>query len=386
MAEQLFIGLISGTSMDGVDAVLAAFSDDRCEVRHATTTSYPDDLAQRLRTALNSDQVRLPELGRLDVALGRFFADCALGLLSAAGQRAEDVAAIGHHGQTLFHAPDGAEPFTLQVADANIVAARTGITTVADFRRMDVAYGGQGAPLVPAFHQWWLQSTAETRVVLNLGGIANITVLHASGAVTGFDTGPANTLLDGWVQRHLQQPFDEQGRWAGKGSVHGGLLDALLADAYFTRPWPKSTGPEHFNLNWLQSALRSLGAAAPAPSDVQATLAELTAASVAMAINAAAADCGRVVVCGGGAHNPDLIARIAQRLSPITLESSAAHGVAADWVEGAAFAWLARQRLQGLPGNVPGVTGAREAVTLGGVYCPDHGHTATSGQSGRNGA
>jgi anhydro-N-acetylmuramic acid kinase len=380
MAEQLYVGLISGTSMDGVDAVLAALTDDGCQLRHAITTAYPDDLSLRLRDALFADQLRLQDLGRLDVALGHFFADCALDLLKTAGCGPDEIAAIGHHGQTLFHAPDGAEPFTLQIADANVVAARTGITTVADFRRMDIAFGGQGAPLVPAFHQWWLYSRGKTRVVLNLGGIANITVLHASGEVTGFDTGPANTLLDAWVREHHGQPYDEQGDWARSGRVHQGLLDALLADPYFNRPWPKSTGPEYFNLRWLQQVLHSHGAATPSPTDVQATLAELTAASVAGAISAATADCRRVVVCGGGAHNPDLMSRVAQRLAPVVVESSALHGVAPEWVEGAAFAWLARQRLRGLPGNVPGVTGAREAVTLGGVYCPDHGHKITSGQ------
>ncbi len=373
----LYVGLISGTSMDGVDAVLAAIDDHRCVIRDAATTPYPVELADRLRRALGPGPQSVIELGRLDVALGRFFADCALALLKKAGCATSDVAAIGHHGQTLHHAPDGDEPFSWQIADPNIVAARTGITTVADFRRLDVACGGQGAPLVPAFHQWWLRSDTRTRVVVNIGGISNITALYPGVPAIGFDTGPGNTLLDAWNARHNSQRFDVDGAWARTGSAHEGLLGLLLRDPYFSRPWPKSTGPEYFNLSWLQRSLDALPAT-PEPQHVQATLAELTAASIAAAIAAAASDCHGVVVCGGGAHNSDLMTRLDRRLAPATVESSDAHGVAPDWVEGAAFAWLARQRLLGHPGNLPSVTGARRAAVLGGVYCPDHGHKFSS--------
>ncbi len=377
MAGNLYVGLISGTSMDGVDAVLAAIDDHRCVIRDAATTPYPVALADRLRRALGAGPQSVVELGRLDVALGRFFADCALSLLKDAGCATDEVAAIGHHGQTLYHAPDGDEPFSWQIADPNIVAARTGIATVADFRRLDVACGGQGAPLVPAFHHWWLHSETQTRVVLNIGGISNITVLDPAMAVAGFDTGPGNTLLDAWHARHNGRRFDADGAWARTGSVHEGLLDLLLQDPYFSQPWPKSTGPEYFNPGWLQRSLDALPAM-PEPQHVQATLAELTAASITAAIATAAPACSRIVVCGGGTHNGDLMARLRRRLAPAAVESSDVHGVAPDWVEGAAFAWLARQRLLGRPGNLPGVTGARQAVTLGGVYCPDHGHQSSS--------
>jgi anhydro-N-acetylmuramic acid kinase len=297
--------------------------------------------------------------------MGTFFADCALDLIAHARVERDAVRAIGHHGQTIFHEPTGKEPFTMQIGDPNVVAANTGICTVADFRRLDMALGGQGAPLVPAFHAWCFGVPEESRAVVNIGGIANITALQPNHAATGFDTGPGNTLLDLWVRRHRGENFDRNGAWAASGKVSEALLADLLKEPYFSVPPPKSTGRELFNMPWLDARLSRHSAAAPA--DVQATLAELTAATIVTGVERALRECRRLIVCGGGAHNADLMARL-RRLSGIGVDTTAAFGIAPDWVEGAAFAWLARARLRNEPGNVPSVTGARRLATLGGVY------------------
>jgi anhydro-N-acetylmuramic acid kinase len=306
-------------------------------------------------------------LAELDVQAGRLFAEAALALLQKTAIPPQRISAIGCHGQTLYHRPDGKIPYTWQIGDPNTIAWRTGITTVADFRRKDIAAGGQGAPLVPTFHAAILRDPAENRLILNLGGIANLTVLPADPAqpVRGFDTGPANCLLDAWATRHLGQPLDRDGAWAAGGQVDPGLLGRLLADPYFRRPPPKSTGRDYFNLDWLAASL----VPQLSPATVQATLLELTAASVAQAARAELA-AGRLLVCGGGVHNRALMARLAAHL-PCPVESTATHGLNPDWVEAMCFAWLARQTLAGLPGNLPEVTGAQQALVLGGVYPAD---------------
>lgn len=362
----LYLGLISGTSADGVDACLASFDGGVCRIQAAATTAYPPPLRQRVLAIIEDPQVRLEELGAADVAIGRFFAQCALELIGRAGVRPAEVTAIGHHGQTVFHGPSGPEPFSLQLGDPNSVAAITGITTVADLRGMDMALGGQGAPMVPAFHEWLFASPSETRVVLNVGGIANVTVLDPGEPTLGFDTGPGNTLLDAWVGRHLDRDFDASGRWAAGGRVDRRLLDELLGEPYFASPPPKSTGRELFNASWLDRRLA--GPRTVADRDVQTTLAELTAATVTGAIGRLPKTPDRILVCGGGVHNDDLLARL-RRLSPCPVESTEAHGLAPDWVEAAAFAWLAAARLENRPGNVPSVTGARQPAVLGGIYC-----------------
>jgi anhydro-N-acetylmuramic acid kinase len=254
----------------------------------------------------------------------------------------------------------------LQIGDPNVIAAATGITTVADFRRMDMALGGQGAPLVPAFHAWRFQHAHEQRAVVNIGGIANVTVLAPGEAVRGFDTGPGNTLLDLWVRAQRSQPFDDAGRWAASGQVNDRLLQACLADPFFAARPPKSTGREYFHRAWLDRQLASVGAVSDA--DVQATLAELTAATIAAAIRSELEHCQDIIVCGGGAHNADLLRRL-RRLATARVTTTEAHGFSPDWVEAAAFAWLARARLREIPGNVPSVTGARRPAVLGSVYC-----------------
>lgn len=364
---QVYLGMISGTSVDGVDAVLVELEGARCTLIAAQTTAYPPALRQRVINLIEVPEVALAELGAVDVALGRFFADCALALLRSAGRRPEQVRALGHHGQTVFHKPAEPEPFTLQIGDPNSIAALTGITTVADFRRLDMALGGQGAPMVPAFHEAVFSDPNEPRIVLNIGGIANVTSLVPGEPTLGFDTGPGNTLLDLWISRSRGQAYDRNGALARAGSMHRGLLERLLDEPYFKMPAPKSTGRELFNAAWLDARLAHCRTPLD-PADVQSTLAELTVRTIADATAANGLAPDRVIVCGGGAHNGELLQRLAHRFG-VPVESSAAYGIEPDWVEGAAFAWLAAARLEEARGNVPTVTGARQAAVLGGVYC-----------------
>jgi anhydro-N-acetylmuramic acid kinase len=368
-ANALYLGLISGTSADGIDAALVRFQDDAPTLIAGLTHPWPDVLRQRiLAVAQDEERLDLDSYGRLDASVGLCFADAANAVLRKAGIDASDVRAIGSHGQTLRHRPAGDPPFTLQVGDPAAIAERTGIDTVADFRRADVAAGGQGAPLVPAFHATVLGVPGKTRVVLNLGGIANITVLDADGGVSGFDTGPANGLMDAWYLRHHGKNFDADGVWAASGRVDEDLLARLLADDYFALPAPKSTGREHFHLVWLDA---HDGVMARRSEDVQATLLELTARSVADAIARYAPMASDIVACGGGVHNGALMRRLAELLDR-PFASSAACGIDPDHVEAMAFAWLARQRLLGQAGNLPAVTGARGYRQLGALYpAPD---------------
>jgi len=360
-----YLGMLSGTSIDGVDAVLAEIGEHDCRVIVAKTTPFPPALLARLQKLVEVPQTSLRDLGALDVAVGRFFADCALEVIAGAGLKPAEIAAIGSHGQTVYHDPHGEEPFSLQLGDANTIAATTGITTVADFRGLDVALGGQGAPLVPAFHAWRFAHASEQRAVVNIGGIANITVLSPGRDIRGFDTGPGNTLLDLWIRRCKGQPFDRGGRWAASGNVNDRLLRGCLAEPFFHAPPPKSTGRELFNLAWVERHLDS--ASGPSDVDVQSTLAELTATTIAAAIRAELPACHAVIVCGGGAHNDDLMSRL-RRLTTARVTTTEPYGIGPDWVEGALFAWLARARIRGLPGNIPTVTGARRRAVLGSVY------------------
>jgi len=365
-----FLGLISGTSADGIDAALVRFADDGehapCELVAGRTFPWDGTLRARLvHLGQGGDCTSLDDFGALDVQVARAFAEAALALLDAAGVAASVVRAIGSHGQTVRHRPEARFPFTLQIGDGNVIAERTGITTVADFRRRDVAAGGHGAPLLPALHAALLHSPDESRAVLNLGGIANLTLLPPSGDVRGFDTGPANALLDAWCERQTGASFDADGAFAARGRVDDALLAQLLADPWFAQPPPKSTGREQFHLDWLQARL---GPASRAPEDVQATLLELTAATIADALRATQSGTARVLACGGGVHNPRLLQRIAARLPGVVVESTAAHGVDPDFVEAMGFAWLARQTLASRPGNLPTVTGARGARILGAIH------------------
>jgi anhydro-N-acetylmuramic acid kinase len=365
-----YLGLISGTSMDAIDAALVDFSAAPMRVLAARATPYPPALKSRIAALIESaDNAALDEVGQVDVEVGHAFADAALALLRVAGIGAGDVAAVGSHGQTLRHRTDLPVPFTWQIGDPNTLAERTGMAVVADFRRRDVAAGGQGAPLLPVFHDQVFRSDAEDRVIVNLGGIANITVLRRGAPVTGFDTGPANRLLDAWVAQHQGREFDADGAWAATGQCDSALLQQLLAEPYLALAPPKSTGRELFNMPWLNAQLHGFSGR---PQDVQATLQEYTAASVADAVNRYAPRAA-LYVCGGGAHNGALLGALARQVVPARVASTAALGVDPDYVEAIAFAWFARQTLAGLPSSSGDVTGASGARILGGIYRQSQG-------------
>ena len=363
----LFLGMISGTSADGIDAALVQFADDGApKLLRARTFELPAGLRELVLRVSQADAlVHLDEFGELDTRVGQAFAAAALELLEEAGVDAARVCAIGSHGQTLRHRPQGEAPFTLQVGDANVIAEATGIDTVADFRRRDVAAGGQGAPLVPAFHAATLRDAIEDRAVLNIGGIANLTLLPVNGPVRGFDTGPGNGLMDAWCLRHRGQPFDRAGAFAATGRADDLLLARLLAEPWLSLPPPKSTGRDLFHLAWLDARI---GAAAITPADVQATLARFTARSIADALRAELPTCARVLVCGGGVHNPVLLRELSAALPGVAVESTAEKGLDPDFVEAMAFAWLARAFVARSAGNIASVTGARGARVLGVLY------------------
>jgi len=365
----LYVGLMSGTSMDGIDAALVAIDKDEVQLLACHQHPWPAATRQQLQMlASNSDQA-LDQFGMLDARSGEIFADAVNILLAQHGIPASAITAIGSHGQTVRHGAQAKHSFTLQIGDPNRIAQLTGITTVADFRRRDIAAGGQGAPLVPAFHHACFANAKENRVIVNIGGIANISIVPADAnhAVTGFDTGPGNRLLDDWIQLSRNEPFDRAGAWAASGTPNERLVQAWLADAFFAQAPPKSTGSDYFHLDWLGArsplALDSLPAA-----DVQASLLELTARSIAEAIKGSAPHCNAVYLCGGGAHNLALRTRLQTMLAPRSVQTTAVLGLDPDWVEAAAFAWLAHRCLQRLPGNLPAVTGASAPVILGGIY------------------
>jgi len=361
VSGELFIGLMSGTSADGIDAVLVQSDGERGRLVATYHRPMPQDLRAEILAFRQPGDDELHRLATLDAQLADEYAVAVLALLTDTGVSTEAVSAIGQHGQTLRHHPSGDIPYTVQIGDPNRLAERTGITVVADFRRRDMAAGGQGAPLVPAFHAAQLAMPGIATAVVNIGGIANVTLIAADGGVTGWDTGPGNTLLDAWVSRHQGVPFDDGGDWAATGEIIHPLLSGMLEDPYFARPHPKSTGPELFNLDWVTSHL--VGEAA---ADVQRTLVELTAASIARALVDASPKVVRV--CGGGARNGFLMQRLCARLPECEVTTTAAAGVDPAWVEAWAFAWLAEQTLAGQPGNVPSVTGAKGPRVLGGIY------------------
>jgi anhydro-N-acetylmuramic acid kinase len=361
----LFLGLISGTSMDAIDAALVDFDTSPLSLVAASAEPFEPELKRRISALVDApDRVSLDEIGQLDVAVAQAFARSALSLLRSAGVSASAVSAIGCHGQTLRHRTDLAVPFTWQIGDPNTLAEMTGLAVVADFRRRDVAAGGQGAPLLPVFHDQVFRSDDEDRVILNLGGIANVTMLRRGAVVSGFDTGPANRLLDAWIARHRPDSFDRGGAWAGTGRCDPALLAQLMQEPYLKQPPPKSTGRELFNLGWLE---QKLGGAVRRPEDVQATLLEYTAATVADDVRRYAPGAA-VYACGGGAHNAALLAALARRLAPQQVATTAALGLDPDYVEAIAFGWFARRTLAGLPSNAPSVTGARGPRVLGGIY------------------
>ncbi len=357
--SELYIGLMSGTSADGIDAALVDFSQPAPNLVATHYVPYPSDMRNEILALCQPGADEINRLGQLDIRLGKAFALTVNELLQQARLSPEKIKAIGSHGQTVRHHP--AQQFTLQICDPNIIAAETGITTIADFRRRDIALGGQGAPLVPAFHQAVFSDTNHSRMIVNIGGIANITLLSPNGNVLGFDTGPGNTLLDAWTEIHLKKSYDAHGEWAKQGNILPELLAKLLDDSFFKLAPPKSTGREYFNLKWLQSFLSADFKA----EDIQATLVELTARSILSHLPNQSCD---IVICGGGAHNLLLMSRLQSLAAPHPVFSSAKLGINPDWVEAMAFAWLAKQTLHKKPGNLMQVTGAKTSAILGAVY------------------
>jgi anhydro-N-acetylmuramic acid kinase len=366
---EYYLGLMSGTSIDGIDAALVDLAGDVPVLFTAQTCPWPAPLHERILEAVADPQsVSLQDAGRLDAELGEQFADAALNLIAKAGLDTGQITAIGSHGQTLFHAPKGEPAFSMQVGDASRIAEKTGITTVADFRRRDIAAGGQGAPLVPAFHQALFFNPATSRAVLNIGGMANLTLLPADRKeITGFDTGPGNVLLDAWYRKNRLGDYDESGAWAHSGDLNQPLLEQLLEHPYFSQPPPKSTGREQFCLQWLEELLKSGHHALP-DADVQRTLTEFTAQSIASSLEQFGQPVKQVLVCGGGVHNDLLMHRLQALLPEQVVETTEKYGLHPDWVEAVAFAWLAKQTLEGKPGNLPNVTGAKQPVILGAIY------------------
>jgi anhydro-N-acetylmuramic acid kinase len=372
----LYVGLISGTSMDGVEAALLHIADgdnlangNRFAVRAAAHLPYPAELETRLRAAVaEPSRCDLDEYGALDAAIGEHFALAALQLLEQAGIEAEQIRAIGSHGQTLLHRPRAALPFTLQIGDAHRIAERTGIDVIADFRRRDLAAGGEAAPLMPAFHAAAFGAPGRTRVVANIGGIGNITVLAADGAVSGFDTGPGNCLMDLWIAEQRGQPYDKDGAFAASAPPDAALLQRMLAEPYLARKPPKSTGRELFHRAWLERQLTGASLTTAAPQVLQSTLCEFTAATLADAILALPQTAEEVLVCGGGAFNIELMRRLAARLPGIRVADTATRGIAPAQVEAAGFAWLAHAFLEGMAGNIVAVTGARGPRVLGALH------------------
>ena len=367
MTKELYIGLMSGTSADGIDAALVDFSHPQPLMVDAYYMPYPQPLREKVLALCQPGENEIQRLGELDILLGKAFAQTANGLLAKQSLSANTIKAIGSHGQTIRHHPFHSPRFTMQIGDPNTIAAETGITTVADFRRKDIAFDGQGAPLAPAFHYHVFASNQVNRIVVNIGGIANVTFLpqRDDGPCIGFDTGPGNMLMDAWIHLHQHKSYDHHGTWASQGTVQQALLEQLLADPYFQLAPPKSSGREYFNLSWLEKYLQQLSSFSPI--DVHATLAELTAQTI---INACAGlPHGEILVCGGGAHNTYLMTRLRELAQPhFTVDSTQKYNLPPECIEAMLFAWLARQTLQGKPGNLPSVTGARQPAILGGIY------------------
>ena len=370
MDDFLYIGLMSGTSVDAIDSALVSCADDQVRVLATHQHEIPGATRERIAMLSQSGPDEIERLGPLDRELGRQFAAAALAVVDKAGKRPQQLRAIGSHGQTVRHRPpsggSGINSFTLQLGDPNTIAEITGIMTIADFRRRDIAAGGEGAPLAPAFHAAAFACSSTNRAVVNIGGIANASILQGEQLLMGFDTGPGNTLLDHWIHRHHGKTFDRDGSWSAAGHVVAALLSDLLQHPYLALTGPRSSGKEDFNLAWLDNCLKmhpDLN-----PTDVQATLAELTATTITNAVAGCGVAVAEIYVCGGGAHNPDLMRRLEQQLAPATLATTAAIGVDPDWVEAVTFAWLAHRTLEGFAGNAPAVTGASGPRVLGGIY------------------
>jgi len=364
-----YLGLMSGTSSDGIDAALIRIDSAGVALEATLSHPLPGRLARQIRAI-----ARHPAGGTLDAALtldlqlGRCFARAALTLIRQAAPPRNRFAPLACMARPLRHRPEHRHPYSLQMGNAQCVALETGITTLADWRMRDILLGGQGAPLVPLFHAELFGSPDEPRAILNLGGIANLTLVDSAGSVVGgFDCGPANCLMDAWTHTHLGTTYDADGQWARGGQVIPQLLTQFLDDPFFLKPSPKSTGLDHFNPQWLRERLAGTSPQ-PAPQDVQRTLCELTVETIAQSLAQNHFKAQRLLVCGGGARNGFLLQRLKERMAPIPVDSTADHGMDPQWVEAAAFAWLAHRSLEGKVGNAPTATGARRATVLGGIF------------------
>ncbi|HEX5380668.1 anhydro-N-acetylmuramic acid kinase [Acinetobacter tibetensis] len=370
----IYIGVMTGTSMDGVDIVAASF--DPLQLHATLTLAFDPDLRNELMALTLPDDNEIDRMGKADVALAKMIGEGINTLIEQHQLDRSQIKAIGSHGQTIRHRPE--HGFTLQIGDPNIITEITQIPVVSDFRRRDMAAGGQGAPLVPAFHQALFQHESIHRVILNLGGIANVSLLPAGAPelVSGFDTGPANILMDAWCHRYTGQPYDENGNWAAYGQPIRSLLERLQAHDFFAKEPPKSTGREDFNLDWLDDQIMdwrndelAYDELEDNPENIQATLLKLTTRAIKKAIYRSGMDTGEVYVCGGGAYNSQLLEQLRWRLRKHqwTVQSTADLGLSPTWVEATAFAWLAKRFVEHLSGNLPTVTGAEGYRILGSI-------------------
>lgn len=363
MPTNLYVGLMSGTSLDGIDAVLVDFNDGHTTIHATHEYAFPTELhTEILNLIKHPSSAAFDQTKDLDYCLGKLYAETVCELLGSANISPKEVTAVGCHGQTVLHEPDAIPPRSIQLGDGATIAANCGITTINDFRSADIALGGQGAPLVPAFHNWAFGFEEQTSMIINIGGIANVTLLQPGTAITGFDTGPGNTLLDLWCMHHKNLPYDASGAWARNGQCNETLLKNMLSDPYFSRQPPKSTGREYFHSDWLDQQLGKLNET-PTAIDVQATLIELTATTITNAALTTRLD--NLWLCGGGALNDLLVERISKRITDVPVQTTAALGIPPEWVEAVAFAWLAWAHLQQIPAGIPSVTGASQAAILG---------------------
>ena len=363
--SHLYIGLMSGTSLDSIDAALVELKGTQFQLLECLEYQLPETLRQQLINLCQPGDNEIDRMGSADRALGKEFANAVKTLLKKSAKTSAQIVAIGSHGQTIRHRPDGDNAFTLQIADPNTIAFETGITTVADFRRRDIAASGQGAPLAPALHKAAFSSSQHNRVIVNIGGMANITYLDSNGDALGFDTGPGNILMDSWIQQTRQQKYDVDGQWAAGGNSDAALLSQLLSHPYLIKPTPKSTGREDFNLQWLNPILNEHPLSA---QDIQATLLEFTAQTIYNDIEKLPKSVNEIYICGGGADNSQLMLRLETLLHPRIVANTSQLGIPAQWVEAVAFAWLAKQALAKQPGNLSSVTGASCDVILGAIY------------------
>jgi len=364
----LYIGLMSGTSLDAIDAAVVDITDNKVSLKNATSYPIPEATKQQLLKLINGNgEDTIDLLGEVDAKMGQLFAESTLQLLTHSSLKAKDITAIGSHGQTIRHRPNQKHAFTLQIGDASRIAERTGITTVTDFRRRDIAAGGQGAPLVPAFHRSAFGSADEHRCIINIGGMANISYLpkDTQDKTSGFDTGPGNVLLDSWCLQNTGNSYDKNGDWGKSGRLNPTILKQMLSDDYFSLAAPKSTGREHFNIQWLHHQLQSHN---ESTENIQSCLTELTARSISDAIEEYYPETERLILCGGGCHNLFLRQRLQENLKDKTLDDSSGFGIDPDWVEAVAFSWLAHCTLNNIPANEPAVTGAHSPVVLGAIY------------------